>query len=232
MIIAVSVDLRWICVSFFRLVISCGELPSPPFGTKLGTLTTFGATAIFMCNHGYTLVGSHVRECGANGLWSGAETRCLGKICDIWRALSGLSPTWKVSSTLSEFVSVFFQPWLWKVFRLFFFFFFLNKKSSCSWTFLMRCQRIWCNIFILEKSDKAAHGERATQATLQIYTYHDSELLYEGMNMVFLHLEQRFHCLRTGSSVTEREIFGFVLMSVRTLCTCIYDTWGWFKCLA
>lgn len=36
-----------------------------------------------MCNHGYTLVGSHVRECGANGLWSGAETRCLGKICDV-----------------------------------------------------------------------------------------------------------------------------------------------------
>lgn len=33
-----------------------------------------------MCNHGYTLVGSHVRECGADGLWSGAETRCLGKL--------------------------------------------------------------------------------------------------------------------------------------------------------
>uniref|UniRef100_A0A8C5B874 CUB and Sushi multiple domains 1 n=1 Tax=Gadus morhua TaxID=8049 RepID=A0A8C5B874_GADMO len=62
--------------------ISCGELPSPPFGTKLGTLTTFGATAIFMCNHGYTLVGSHVRECGANGLWSGTETRCLAGHCD------------------------------------------------------------------------------------------------------------------------------------------------------
>uniref|UniRef100_A0A669CRE9 CUB and Sushi multiple domains 1 n=1 Tax=Oreochromis niloticus TaxID=8128 RepID=A0A669CRE9_ORENI len=64
------------------LLISCGELPSPPFGTKLGTLTTFGATAIFMCNHGYTLVGSHVRECGANGLWSGVETRCLAGHCD------------------------------------------------------------------------------------------------------------------------------------------------------
>ncbi|XP_030270316.1 CUB and sushi domain-containing protein 1-like isoform X1 [Sparus aurata] len=63
-------------------IISCGELPSPPFGTKLGTLTTFGATAIFMCNHGYTLVGSHVRECGADGLWSGAETRCLAGHCD------------------------------------------------------------------------------------------------------------------------------------------------------
>ncbi|XP_047218456.1 CUB and sushi domain-containing protein 1-like [Girardinichthys multiradiatus] len=63
-------------------IISCGELPTPPFGTKLGTLTTFGATAIFMCNHGYTLVGSHVRECGADGLWSGAETRCLAGHCD------------------------------------------------------------------------------------------------------------------------------------------------------
>uniref|UniRef100_A0AAQ4Q019 CUB and Sushi multiple domains 1 n=1 Tax=Gasterosteus aculeatus aculeatus TaxID=481459 RepID=A0AAQ4Q019_GASAC len=63
-------------------IISCGDLPSPPFGSKLGTLTTFGATAIFMCNHGYTLVGSHVRECGANGLWSGAETRCLAGHCD------------------------------------------------------------------------------------------------------------------------------------------------------
>lgn len=60
-------------------VISCGELPSPPNGRKMGTLTTFGATAIFMCNAGYTLVGSHVRECQANGLWSGVETKCLGK---------------------------------------------------------------------------------------------------------------------------------------------------------
>lgn len=92
-IIAVSVDLCLICVSFFHLVISCGELPSPPFGTKLGTLTTFGATAIFMCNHGYTLVGSHVRECSANGLWSGLETRCLGKICDMRHTASGLSTT-------------------------------------------------------------------------------------------------------------------------------------------
>lgn len=60
-------------------VISCGELPSPPNGKKMGTLTTFGATAIFMCNTGYTLVGSHVRECQAHGLWSGVETKCLGK---------------------------------------------------------------------------------------------------------------------------------------------------------
>ncbi|XP_046885306.1 CUB and sushi domain-containing protein 1-like [Hypomesus transpacificus] len=63
-------------------IISCGDLPSPPYGTKLGTLTTYGATTIFMCNTGYTLVGSHVRECSVNGLWSGTETKCLAGHCD------------------------------------------------------------------------------------------------------------------------------------------------------
>ena len=60
-------------------VISCGDLPTPPNGNKIGTLTSYGATAIFSCNTGYTLVGSRVRECMANGLWSGAEVRCLGR---------------------------------------------------------------------------------------------------------------------------------------------------------
>ncbi|KTG44097.1 hypothetical protein cypCar_00037646, partial [Cyprinus carpio] len=62
-------------------IISCGELPSPPNGKKMGTLTTYGATAIFMCNTGYTLVGSHMRECQANGLWRGDETKCLAITC-------------------------------------------------------------------------------------------------------------------------------------------------------
>ncbi|XP_030793354.1 CUB and sushi domain-containing protein 1 [Rhinopithecus roxellana] len=62
-------------------VISCGTLSFPPNGNKIGTLTVYGATAIFTCNTGYTLVGSHVRECLANGLWSGTETRCLAGHC-------------------------------------------------------------------------------------------------------------------------------------------------------
>ncbi|KAM5312551.1 CUB and sushi domain-containing protein 1 [Glossophaga mutica] len=62
-------------------VISCGSLSSPPNGNKIGTLTIYGATAIFTCNTGYTLVGSPVRECLANGLWSGSETRCLAGHC-------------------------------------------------------------------------------------------------------------------------------------------------------
>uniref|UniRef100_A0AAX7UFR4 CUB and Sushi multiple domains 3a n=1 Tax=Astatotilapia calliptera TaxID=8154 RepID=A0AAX7UFR4_ASTCA len=64
-------------------VISCGELPSPPNGKKIGTQTTFGATAIFTCDAGFMLVGSAVRECLSSGLWSGTETRCLAGHCGI-----------------------------------------------------------------------------------------------------------------------------------------------------
>nr|XP_020453374.1 CUB and sushi domain-containing protein 3-like [Monopterus albus] len=64
-------------------IISCGELPSPPNGKKMGTQTTFGATAIFTCDAGFKLVGSAVRECLSSGLWSGTETRCLAGHCGI-----------------------------------------------------------------------------------------------------------------------------------------------------
>lgn len=60
-------------------VISCSDLPTPPNGKKIGTQTTFGASAIFSCNLGYVLSGSTVRECLLSGLWSGTETHCLGK---------------------------------------------------------------------------------------------------------------------------------------------------------
>ncbi|KAK4828014.1 hypothetical protein QYF61_022791, partial [Mycteria americana] len=59
-------------------IISCGELPTPPNGNKIGTQITYGSTAIFTCDSGYMLVGSAVRECLSSGLWSGIETRCLG----------------------------------------------------------------------------------------------------------------------------------------------------------
>ncbi|XP_041962329.1 CUB and sushi domain-containing protein 3 isoform X2 [Alosa sapidissima] len=64
-------------------IISCGELPTPSNGRKIGTQMTFGATAIFTCNSGYILVGSTVRECLASGLWSGPETQCLAGHCGI-----------------------------------------------------------------------------------------------------------------------------------------------------
>ncbi|KAM7420375.1 hypothetical protein PAMA_014883 [Pampus argenteus] len=62
-------------------IISCGDLPTPPNGKKIGTQTTFGASAIFSCNLGYVLTGSTVRECLLSGLWSGTETHCLAGHC-------------------------------------------------------------------------------------------------------------------------------------------------------
>ncbi|KAG8570229.1 hypothetical protein GDO81_011162, partial [Engystomops pustulosus] len=62
-------------------ITSCGELPVPPNGKKIGTQATFGSTAIFTCDTGYMLVGSVVRECLSSGLWSGTETRCLAGHC-------------------------------------------------------------------------------------------------------------------------------------------------------
>ncbi|KAL4624103.1 CUB and sushi domain-containing protein 1-like [Arapaima gigas] len=61
--------------------ISCGDLDSPSSGNKLGTLSVYGATAIFSCNTGYTLMGSQVRECLASGLWSGTQAHCLVGHC-------------------------------------------------------------------------------------------------------------------------------------------------------
>ncbi|KAG5855860.1 hypothetical protein ANANG_G00001150 [Anguilla anguilla] len=62
-------------------IISCGTLGIPANGNKIGTLTVYGATAIFSCNTGYTLVGAQVRECLSNGLWSGTPARCLVGHC-------------------------------------------------------------------------------------------------------------------------------------------------------
>uniref|UniRef100_A0A7N5JRY2 CUB and sushi domain-containing protein 3 n=1 Tax=Ailuropoda melanoleuca TaxID=9646 RepID=A0A7N5JRY2_AILME len=53
-------------------IISCGELPTPPNGNKIGTQTSYGSTAIFT-----------LRECLSSGLWSGSETKCLAGHCGI-----------------------------------------------------------------------------------------------------------------------------------------------------
>lgn len=82
-------------------VISCGELPIPPNGNKIGTQLTYGSTAIFTCDLGFMLVGSAVRECLSSGLWSGTETRCLGKKiavfpfhCIFMTVLCDFFPSW------------------------------------------------------------------------------------------------------------------------------------------
>lgn len=77
--------------SFCHEVISCGELPTPPNGNKIGTQITYGSTAIFTCDSGYMLVGSAVRECLSSGLWRGIETRCLGMDTTVMTCLFSVS---------------------------------------------------------------------------------------------------------------------------------------------
>uniref|UniRef100_UPI00358FCE16 CUB and sushi domain-containing protein 3-like n=1 Tax=Myxine glutinosa TaxID=7769 RepID=UPI00358FCE16 len=62
-------------------IISCGELPMPVNGRKIGAQTVYGSTAIFACNSGYTLSGSPGRKCLASGLWGGADVRCIDGHC-------------------------------------------------------------------------------------------------------------------------------------------------------
>ena len=41
--------------------------------------TTFGSTAIYTCDTGYTLSGSSSRTCRTNGLWTFFEPLCISK---------------------------------------------------------------------------------------------------------------------------------------------------------
>ena len=55
----------------------CGTLPNPSNGSVSHTAgTTFGQTATYSCNTGYTLVGNDTRTCQADGMWSGSEPTC------------------------------------------------------------------------------------------------------------------------------------------------------------
>ena len=60
------------------LAIDCGNLPTPRNGSIHGEHTTYSNTLRFICDDGFTLVGSTIRKCGANGTWSGVGTVCKG----------------------------------------------------------------------------------------------------------------------------------------------------------
>ncbi len=36
----------------------------------------YGSRCFFTCSSGFRIIGSHVRVCLANGMWSGLETKC------------------------------------------------------------------------------------------------------------------------------------------------------------
>ena len=58
----------------------CGTLTDPANGQVNHTAgTTFGQTATYSCDTGYTLVGDSTRTCQADGMWSGNEPTCISE---------------------------------------------------------------------------------------------------------------------------------------------------------
>ncbi|XP_053398252.1 sushi, von Willebrand factor type A, EGF and pentraxin domain-containing protein 1-like [Mercenaria mercenaria] len=57
--------------------IDCGELENPTNGAvNISKGTTFGATASYSCDEGFTLVGDETRNCGPSGKWSNMKPDC------------------------------------------------------------------------------------------------------------------------------------------------------------
>ena len=62
-------------------VVDCGALTDPANGQVSHTAgTTFGETATYSCDAGYSLVGSSTRMCQATGMWSGRAPTCQGML--------------------------------------------------------------------------------------------------------------------------------------------------------
>ncbi|XP_038149513.1 sushi domain-containing protein 2-like [Cyprinodon tularosa] len=64
-------------VEDLKPVISCGWIPPPDNGEKMGTTYTQGAKVQFSCDKGYKLRGSEERTCQSNGKWSGEDPSCV-----------------------------------------------------------------------------------------------------------------------------------------------------------
>ena len=58
------------------IVVDCGSLTDPANGSFTLTSGTFGVTATYSCDTGYTLVGNSSRTCQTTGNWSGSAPTC------------------------------------------------------------------------------------------------------------------------------------------------------------
>lgn len=56
--------------------VDCGSLPPLPEGMVTTDRTSFGGTATYTCNPGFTLNGAPTRTCRAGGSWSGSAPTC------------------------------------------------------------------------------------------------------------------------------------------------------------
>jgi len=62
---------------------NCGTLTGPTNGAVSASVTTFGSTASYTCNTGYTVSGAATRTCQADGTW---RRRAFVRHQRLWRA--------------------------------------------------------------------------------------------------------------------------------------------------
>ena len=71
---------------------SCGPLSSPANGVVSISGTNIGASATYVCNRGFRLVGQSVRKCLFGARWSGTAPTCTGEVISLFlRPLLNLS---------------------------------------------------------------------------------------------------------------------------------------------
>lgn len=58
---------------------NCGPLRAPVNGSTIGNQFTFPNKISFQCDEGFILKGSGLRQCQANGVWTGNNTFCEGE---------------------------------------------------------------------------------------------------------------------------------------------------------
>ena len=63
--------------------VDCGSLRHIPNGKAVlkDLRTTFNATAVYICDTNYTLVGEEARRCARTGFWTGQEPKCQLNFC-------------------------------------------------------------------------------------------------------------------------------------------------------
>ena len=57
---------------------NCSPLKTPSNGSLVGNLTTYPNKVKFICDEGFNLRGSNIRQCLSTGNWSGNESFCEG----------------------------------------------------------------------------------------------------------------------------------------------------------
>ena len=68
----------WYNPHFFSTAKDCGGLKTPSNGSLVGNLTTYPNKVQFICDEGFILRGSKIRQCLSTGKWSGNESFCEG----------------------------------------------------------------------------------------------------------------------------------------------------------